>query len=88
MVEKDFIGAQWGDKALSPTVRWKMSKEQLSWKVVLSSSPTRKAHWAQWDSLFLNNDMLYRHWEAKQPTRSFAIFASQITSTRCIVAAP
>ena len=34
------------------------------WSSVSSNSEVTKIYWAQWDSLVLKNDILYRKWES------------------------
>ena len=57
--------AQRRDPDLAPIMRAKVDGDQRpSWEDISIESPATKAYWAEWDRLYLREDILYRKWES------------------------
>lgn len=61
--------AQDRDVTLQRLRRWKVTGERPNWEEISSLEQPLKVYWAQWDSLFLRNDLLYRRWESTDGTQ-------------------
>ena len=55
--------AQEEDIDLQPILGWLQSGVKPQWSDISAYSPATKSYWAQWDSLTLDNGVLYRKWE-------------------------
>ena len=64
--------AQMGDEDLSPVLQWKEmdGATRPPWQSVASHSEKTKAYWAQWESLSIDNGVLYCLWETPAGDRS------------------
>jgi len=51
---------QHADPDIGPAIGWVQSGSRPSWEAVVNSSPMLKALWRQFDSLQLQNGLLYR----------------------------
>ena len=59
------IDAQKGDSKNGPIIRWMMEGNgRPQWTSVSACSEVTKIYWAQWDSLVMKQDILYRKWES------------------------
>ncbi|GBM69539.1 Transposon Ty3-I Gag-Pol polyprotein [Araneus ventricosus] len=57
--------AQLEDPAIWPILEKKLnSEDQPSWQEIAPESPATKRYWALWDSLHLQDGVLYRKWES------------------------
>ena len=55
------IDAQKGDSNIGPIIRWMMEGNgRPEWTSVSACSEVTKIYWAQWDSLVMKQDILYR----------------------------
>lgn len=62
--KEEMSKAQKADRDLKPILDWKAHGLRPSWSDISATSPTTKAYWAQWDSLIVQDDVLYRKWES------------------------
>lgn len=62
--ENEFRQALNEDNDLKPIIDWKKRGESKpKWQEVAPFSSATKSYWAQWESLVLKDDLLYRKWE-------------------------
>ena len=62
---QEIIDAQKGDSNIGPIIRWMMEGNgRPEWTSVSACSEVSKIYWAQWDSLVMKQDILYRKWES------------------------
>ncbi|XP_046435631.1 uncharacterized protein LOC124187364 [Neodiprion fabricii] len=62
--KEDWIIAQGKDSDLLLVRNWKSTGVRPQWEEISSMSQSLKIYWAQWDSLFLLDQLLYRKWES------------------------
>ena len=63
--KQEWQHAQKADADIEPIIKWmKESPERPQWEVVAPYSPITKMYWAQWKSLRIRNDILFRLWES------------------------
>ncbi len=66
---QDIVKAQEMDPDIGHVIKWmKGGNERPQWSQVSALSEVTKNCWAQWDSLCLRNDILYRKWESSDGT--------------------
>lgn len=62
---QDIVKAQKMDPAIGRVIRWmRCGTGRPQWSEISALSEVTKTFWAQWDSLCLRNDILYRKWES------------------------
>jgi transposase InsO family protein len=52
------------DDTLAPILRWKEEGRRPDWQLIAEKGAAKKAYWAQWDSLTVNNGVMKRVWES------------------------
>ena len=63
--KQEWLQAQKDDSDIEPIINWmNESPERPQWEVVAPYSPVTKMYWAQWKSLRIRDDLLYRLWES------------------------
>lgn len=75
--------AQEEDEDLRLLLDWKRSGNKPNWNDVSACSPVTKSYWAQWDSLVLEKEVLYRKWESnngKEVTLQIIVPRSMVPS--------
>ncbi|CAB4041567.1 Hypothetical predicted protein, partial [Paramuricea clavata] len=65
---QDIAEAQRKDADIGPVIKWMREDSRPGWSVVSPRSKVTKTYWAQWDSLCLKNNVLYRKWESSDGT--------------------
>lgn len=51
------------DPDIEPIVEWKRSGQRPEWQDISAMSVVTKAYWAQWESIAMIDEILYRRWE-------------------------
>lgn len=51
------------DPDIGPIVEWKRSGQRPEWQDISAMSVVTKAYWAQWESIAMIDEILYRRWE-------------------------
>ena len=60
----DLADAQSADEDLQHLITWKKEGKRPDWQSISEYSAVLKSYWAQWDSLYLEGDLLKRKWES------------------------
>ena len=69
--QEELREAQMKDTDIQPVLQWKEEGEtRPTWQVIAPHSEATKSYWSQWESLLLEEGVLYRLWETPAGERS------------------
>ena len=58
---------QMTDRTISHILKWKETDKRREWASIAHLDSVTKAYWAQWESFFLKEGVLYHRWESREP---------------------